>query len=67
MKVREVLRLLAADGWEVKRMRGSHRQLKHPTKPGTVTVAKPSDDLRVGTLGNILRQADLDERRKGDG
>jgi predicted RNA binding protein YcfA (HicA-like mRNA interferase family) len=34
VKVREVLRLLADDGWEIVATRGSHRQLKHPTKPG---------------------------------
>ena len=45
MKVREVLDLLADDGWEIVTTRGSHRQLKHPTKPGRVTVAgKRSDD-----------------------
>lgn len=61
MKVREVLRRLAEDGWEQVATRGSHRQLKHPTKPGRVTVAgKPSDDLHPKTLASILRQAKLD-------
>jgi predicted RNA binding protein YcfA (HicA-like mRNA interferase family) len=60
MKVAEVLRLLQSDGWELVAMRGSHRQLKHPTKPGRVTVAgKPSDDLAPGTLNSIFKQADL--------
>jgi predicted RNA binding protein YcfA (HicA-like mRNA interferase family) len=60
MKVREVLALLEADGWYLARTRGSHRQLKHPTKPGTVTVAgKPSLDLPSGTLNSILKQAGL--------
>ncbi len=60
MKVREVLRLLAEDGWEVVAMRGSHRQLKHSEKPGRVTVAgKPSDDLHPKTAASILRQAGL--------
>lgn len=60
MKVREVLRLLAEDGWEVVTTRGSHRQLKHPTKPGRVTVAgKGSDDLHPKTAATILRQAGL--------
>jgi predicted RNA binding protein YcfA (HicA-like mRNA interferase family) len=59
-KVREVLRLLADDGWEVVAVRGSHRQLTHPLKPGRVTVAgKPSDDLAQGTLISILKQAGL--------
>ena len=60
MKVDEVLRLLRDDGWYVVARRGSHRQLKHSTKPGRVTVAgKPSDDLAPGTLKSILRQSGL--------
>lgn len=62
MKVRDVLRVLAADGWQIVRQRGSHRQLQHSTKPGTVTVAgKPGDELHPKTLASILRQAQLDE------
>jgi predicted RNA binding protein YcfA (HicA-like mRNA interferase family) len=60
MKVREVLRLLFDDGWYLVATKGSHRQFKHPTKSGRVTVAgKPSDDLAAGTRGSILKQADL--------
>lgn len=63
MKVREVLRLLTDDGWRLVATRGSHRQFKHPIKPGRVTIAgKPSDDLAQGTLNSILRQAGLKER-----
>ncbi len=62
MKVRDVLRRLADDGWYLDRMRGSHRQLKHPTKPGTVTVAgKPSTDVPTGTLQRIWDQAGIEE------
>jgi len=40
--------------------RGGHRQLKHATKPGRVTVAgKPPEDLHPKTLVSILRQARL--------
>ncbi len=60
MKVREVLKLLEDDGWYLVRTTGSHRQLKHPRKPGTVTVAgKPSLDLPPGTLNSVLKQAGL--------
>lgn len=59
MKVVAVLRLLKDDGWEEVARRGSHRQFKHPIKPGRVTVAgKPTDDLAPGTLKSILKQAD---------
>ena len=58
MKVSEVLEKLREDGWYVVATRGSHRQLKHSTKPGRVTVAgKPSDDLAPGTLSSIFKQA----------
>lgn len=60
MKVREVIRMLEEDGWRLVGTRGSHRQYKHSTKPGRVTVAgKPSDDLAPGTLNSILNQAGL--------
>jgi predicted RNA binding protein YcfA (HicA-like mRNA interferase family) len=63
VKVREVLRLLAADGWVIIRQHGSHRQLAHPMKPGTVTVAgHPSDTLSPGTERSIRRQAGLPDR-----
>ncbi len=58
MKVRDMLTKLSAEGWVVVRQTGSHRQFAHPTKPGTVTVAgKPSDDIAIGTLKSIARQA----------
>jgi predicted RNA binding protein YcfA (HicA-like mRNA interferase family) len=38
MKVRDVLKVLDDDGWRLDRTRGSHRQFKHSTKPGLVTV-----------------------------
>ena len=60
MKVSEVLRLIHEDGWYLVATRGSHRQFKHPSKPGRVTVAgKPSDDLAPGTLNSILKQSGL--------
>ena len=62
MKVRDVLRRLADDGWYIDRMRGSHRQFKHPTKAGKVTVAgRPNVDVPTGTLHNIWRQAGIRE------
>jgi len=63
MKVRDVLRALEEDGWYLVATEGSHRQFKHPVKPGRVTVAgKPGDDLAPGTLNSIYKQAKL----KGD-
>lgn len=60
MKVSEILRMLQDDGWYLYATRGSHRQFKHSSKRGRVTVAgKPSDDLASGTLNSILKQAGL--------
>ncbi|MBL9081328.1 MAG: type II toxin-antitoxin system HicA family toxin [Planctomycetales bacterium] len=60
MKVRDLIRMIESDGWVHVRTRGSHRQFKHPSKPGLVTVpGKPSDELAPGTLNNILKQAHL--------
>jgi predicted RNA binding protein YcfA (HicA-like mRNA interferase family) len=60
MKVSDVLRLLHEDGWWLVATRGSHRQFKHPTKPGRLTVpGKPSDDLAPGTFNSVLKQAGL--------
>lgn len=60
MKVGEILARLKTDGWYLVATRGSHRQFKHPSKAGRVTVpGKPSDDLAPGTLNSILKQAQL--------
>jgi predicted RNA binding protein YcfA (HicA-like mRNA interferase family) len=60
MKIRDILTLLARDGWVLVRTRGSHRQFKHPVKPGLVTVAgQEGDDLAKGTLNSVLKQAGL--------
>ncbi len=60
MKVKEFISLLERDGWIQVRQKGSHRQFRHPTKPGTVTVAgKPSADIPPGTLASALKQAGL--------
>jgi predicted RNA binding protein YcfA (HicA-like mRNA interferase family) len=61
VKVRDAIRRLEADGWYLVRTRGSHRQYKHPTKQGLVTVpGKPGDDLAVGTLRSVWKQAQLE-------
>ncbi|MEV5704219.1 type II toxin-antitoxin system HicA family toxin [Actinoallomurus sp. NPDC052274] len=58
MKVNEIIKLIEADGGVMVRMSGSHRQFKHPAKPGLVTVAgKLSGTLPPGTEQSILKQA----------
>ena len=60
MKVRDLIKILEEDGWAWVSTRGSHRKFKHPVKIGIVTVAgKLSDEVRPGTLNNILKQSGL--------
>jgi len=60
MKVADILRMLHEDGWYLIATRGSHRQFRHSSRPGRVTVpGKPSDDLAPGTLNSILKQSGL--------
>lgn len=62
MKVKEVLKILEADGWYIDRIRGSNRILKNENKSGIVVVpGKPSDDIPIGTLSSIWKQAKLGE------
>jgi predicted RNA binding protein YcfA (HicA-like mRNA interferase family) len=62
MKVRDVLRLLKEDGWFLVGQIGSHRQFKHAAKSGKVTVpGKSSDNIAIGTLKSIFRQAGLED------
>ena len=55
----QVIALLESDGWFLVSTRGSHRQYKHPEKKGRVTVPHPKEDLPLGTLRQIYKQAGL--------
>ena len=60
VKVREAIKLVEEDGWYLDRTRGSHRQYKHASKRGLVSIAgKPGDELAPGTKNSILKQAGL--------
>ena len=59
-KVRDATRLVERNGWVLVRTKGSHRQYRHPDKPGTVTIAgRPNGDLPRGTWASIMKQAGL--------
>lgn len=61
MKVRDVLKRMKQDGWLLDRTEGSHRQFRHATKPGQVTVSgHPSEEVHPKTLKSIWRQAGLE-------
>ena len=65
MRVREVIKMIEDDGWYLVAMKGSHRQYKHPTKPGRVTIAGHlRHNLAPGTLNSIFKQAQLKEEGK---
>jgi len=62
MKIRDLIKLIEDDGWYLVVTKGSHRQYKHPKKPGRVTVAgHPGDELAPGTLNSVLKQSQLKE------
>jgi len=50
MKVRDILKRLAEDGWQLANQKGSHRQFTHRTKAGKVTVNGHASDEIKGTL-----------------
>lgn len=60
MKIRDVIRLIEDDGWYLIATKGSHRQFKHSSKPGRVTIAgHANDDLAPGTLNSVFKQAQV--------
>lgn len=59
MTFTEMDRLLKANGWSLKGVRGSHFQYVHPTKSNKVTVPKHKGDIPKGTENAILKQAGL--------
>lgn len=64
LKVRDVITLIERDGWRAVRTRGSHRQYRHPSKPGLVTIAgHPSDEIHPKTLRSVMIQAGLEKQK----
>jgi len=61
-----MIKMLKADGWYEARQKGNHKQFKHPIKKGIVTIAyhKMSDEIAVGTLLSIIKQAGLKEKKR---
>ncbi len=57
----EAEKILMKDGWYFVKQVGSHRQYKHPTKPGKVTIPFHTGDLDRGTAKSILKQAGMEQ------
>jgi predicted RNA binding protein YcfA (HicA-like mRNA interferase family) len=64
MKAKDLIKLIEEDGWFLVRQKGSHRQFKHRLKKGLVTISahKISDELKLGTLNSIFKQAQLKQK-----
>ncbi len=60
MRAKEAEKILFADGWILVKQVGSHRQYKHPCKPGKVTIPFHSGDIDKGTAKTIFRQAGIE-------
>lgn len=56
MDSKTVIREIEAAGWREVAQKGSHKQFKHPEKPGKATVPHPERDLPIGTVKSIERQ-----------
>ena len=60
MKIRDIIKMVEVEGWRMLKQEGSHRQFKHPKKPGRVTIAgHPSEEAAPKTFRSILKQAGL--------
>lgn len=59
MTARQIEKMLRKDGWYHVTTKGSHKQFRHPTKPGKVTVPYHQGDIDIGTVKSILKQAGL--------
>ena len=60
-KVRDMIRLIEADGWYLVRQKGAHKQYKHPIKKGKVTITDhgKNSDLDDRDVHSIIKQAGL--------
>jgi predicted RNA binding protein YcfA (HicA-like mRNA interferase family) len=57
---KQVIAVLAKKGWYVKRIRGSHHVLRHPSIPDAIPVpVHGSRPIKRGTLSSILRAAGI--------
>ena len=60
MTANQAEKIIKADGWyEIRNSGGSHKQYKHPTKKGKVTIPFHAGDLPPGTVNSIKKQAGL--------
>jgi predicted RNA binding protein YcfA (HicA-like mRNA interferase family) len=59
MRSIDIVKLLEADGWVLRSVRGSHHVFQHPSKAGHITVPHPKKDLGIGLVHKLLKQAGI--------
>lgn len=59
MRFREIEKIVKKDGWYLVNQKGSHRQYRHPTKPGKVTIPAHKGDINMSIIKSVLKQAGL--------
>lgn len=57
MRSGEIIKTLEKAGWTEIRQTGSHKQFRHPTTPGTVTIPHPKSEMAIGTIKSIEKQS----------
>ena len=64
---KQVIAALEKEGWYVKRVRGSHHVLRHPSIPDAIPVPVHGNrPIKRGTLASILRVVGLSREEFGD-
>lgn len=59
MRSAGIIKMLEADGWRLRSIKGGHHVFEHPQKPGHISVPHPKKDLGVGLMHKLLKQAGL--------
>ncbi len=59
MRTAEVIKMLEAEGWLLRAVRGSHHVFSHPQRVGHISVPHPKKDLGIGLVHQLLKQAGL--------
>ncbi len=59
---KQIIKILEKDGWHRVSCVGSHHQFKHSEKQGRVTVPHPKQDIPIGTVRNIFKQAGINPK-----
>lgn len=59
MNSKQIIKQLEADGWTLRSVRGSHHVFTHPAKPGHICVPHPKQDLGMGLVYKLMKQAGL--------